>query len=267
MKNNNYNNNNITESDKWITVLNKKSQLRKKEIDIRNKFKQNDDYNDTYKIQHETMKKMLCNNILVHGECNYGDKCMYAHSVEQQNVDPIRKKAYNIIMDREKISTKPDKELGRTLLQLTKVCEECVKNKCPGGYNCKYGAFDKKYQICSDDLRYGICYNPSCNNIHLTNKGLIPLNANNNNKIETIRIIKSNKSKNINIPEAVLLSDDFFMKLTKSKQTNDENVVQTIDNNSDCDSNSSENLSNDRIKAYLEYNSDSDKSCNESIFE
>ena len=233
--------------DKWITVMNKKSQIRKKDADIRNKLKifKDDD----------NVKKMLCNNVLISDECHYGDKCMYAHSLSEQNLDPVRKKAYDIIMGKETISYKPDKELGKTLLQLTKICEECNKNKCSGGYNCKYGVIDKKYQICADDLRYGICYNATCNNIHLTNKGLIPLNSNNKNEI--IRIVKYNdKINNVNVPDGTLLSEDFFMKLSK----NNRRITSDISDDSDDES-------TERIKAYLDQNSDSDKSCNESIFD
>jgi len=236
------------QGEKWITVMNKRSQLKKKESDIHNKLKINKD--------DDNMKKMLCNNILVSGECHYGDKCMYAHTLAEQNMDAIRRKAYDIIFDKEKISYRPDKELGRVLLQLTKVCDDCIKNKCPGGYNCKYGVFDKKYQVCIDDLRYGICYNTQCNNIHLTNKGLIPLNSTNKN--ETLNIIKyADKIKNINIPDGTLLSDDFFIRLGKNNKS--KNLNDRIDSDSED--------STERIKEYLDHNSDSDKSCNESIFD
>lgn len=231
---------------KWITVMKKK----KKETDGYNKSRTKENDNN--------VKKMLCNNILEYGTCHYGDKCMYAHSLSEQNVDPIRKKAYDIILDKEKISYKPDKELSRTLLQLTKVCDDCDKKKCSGGYNCKYGVIDKKYQICADDLRYGICYNETCNCIHLTNKGLIPLNCNNKN--ETIRVIKyTDKNKKINIPHGTLITEDFFLKLSGGNKQK----------KNDYDSDDSENEFADveRIKKYLNENSDSDKSCDESIFD
>lgn len=233
---------------RWVTVMNRRSHVKRKEPDIRSKLK-------IVKEDDNNIKKILCNNILEFGECHYGDKCMYAHSLLEQNIDPMRKKAYDIIFDNENISYKPDKELGRTLLQLTKVCEDCNKKKCSGGYNCKYGVFDKKYQVCADDLRYGICYNATCNNIHLTNKGLIPLNSNNKN--ETIQVIKYiDKTKNINIPDGTLLSEDFFLKLSKNnKQRNNE-----YDSDSDDES-------IERIKEYLDQNSDSDKSCDQSIFD
>lgn len=253
-----------SEEDKWTTVINKK--IQKKETFI----KVNDD--DNY------MKKMLCNNVLTCGECHYGDKCMYAHNLSEQNVDSFRKKAYDIISGKEKISYKPDKELTKALLQLSKVCEDCIKNKCPGGYNCKYGALDKKFQVCADDLRYGICYNTTCNCVHLTNKGLIPLNSS-NTKNQPLRVISVNdKPKNTNIPTGTILSDDFFVKLSsagsehdnksnksnKIKQKNDSDNKLHIDDDDDDDE-TAETM--ERIKEYLDHNSDSDKSCNDSIFQ
>jgi hypothetical protein len=229
--------------DKWITVINKRSQIKKKENDIYNKI------NMVYNYDDDNTKKILCNNILTMGECHYGNKCMYAHSLDEQNIEPIRKKAYDILNDKGIINYRPDRELGKIFLQMTKVCEDCAKHKCPGGYNCKYGVCDKKYQICADDLRYGKCYNVECDNIHLTNKGLIPLNNTANKK--DLQLSKSRSYiKNINIPNGILLSDDFFEKLH-----NEKNISE-----SDSDE------SYERINNYLNYYSDSDESCNESIF-
>lgn len=199
----------------------------------------------------DNMKKMLCNNILLSKACHYGDKCMYAHSLEDQNVDTIRSKAYGLITGKERLIDKPDRELARVLLQLTKLCDACVKGSCPGGYNCKYGVFDRRYQVCPDDLRYGVCYNTTCNSVHLTNMGLLPLNS--TTRIEPLHIIKyTDRSKTVPIPEATLLSDDFFARL--NKETAGE---------SDSDDGPEERQ---RIKEYLEHASDSDRECEESIF-
>lgn len=215
----------------WITV-NKKSQIKKKD----------NSNEDSY------MKKILCNNILTTGICNYGDKCMYAHNLDEQNIEPIRKQAYDIITGKEKISYKPNKELSKTLLQLTKVCNDCINKSCPGGYNCKYGVIDKKFQVCADDLRYGICYNTICNCVHLTNKGLIPLNSPNiNQKIRIINYTNNDKIIN-NIPNGTLLSDNFFIK------SNDPNPNPE----SDSDNETSEII--EHIKEYLDHDSDSEKS-------
>ena len=238
------------EKSKWIQVMNKRS--KREAYNNKNMY----DFQDEMK----NMKKILCNNMTTSNFCQYGDKCMYAHGLEDQNVDPIRKKAYNIIKGIEKINYKPDRDLSRTLLQLTKICKECSTNNCAGGYNCKYGVFNKIYQVCGDDLRYGICYNTSCNNIHLTNKGLLPLNS--SVKSQPLRVIKYvDQLKNINIPCGTLLSDDFFLNLkNNTKDTTEDNPSE------DSDESDISEESKDRIKAYLDYNSDSDRSCEESIF-
>ncbi|AYV84751.1 MAG: hypothetical protein Hyperionvirus37_4 [Hyperionvirus sp.] len=236
-------------SDKWITVINRRAARR-----------DGGGYQEKERHQADmkNMKKVLCNNVLIAQTCHYGDKCMYAHSLEDQNVEGVRRKAYDILEGVEKINYKPDRELSKTLLQLTKICEACCKNKCPGGYNCKYGVFDKKYQVCEDDLRYGICYNTMCNNIHLTNRGLIPLNS--IGKHEPIKIIKVDRSKNVSVPDGTLLSDDFFQNLKENSK-----------NSYDIDDSSEDESMNDddrgRIKEFLDCDSDSDKSCDESIFD
>src|ERR1700722_17114726 len=68
-------------------------------------------YQYFYETDDENMKKILCNNMLIRGKCNYGNKCLYAHNIYEQNVDPIRKKAYDIIMNNKMIDDEPDNEL------------------------------------------------------------------------------------------------------------------------------------------------------------
>ena len=120
-------------------------------------------------------KKILCHNIITHGSCCYGQKCLYAHSLEDQNIDTNKKSIYDLIdsPDLSSIDLQKNHSLYRSLLNLTKMCELCAQNKCTGGYNCKFGACSKKYNICLKDLNYGTCHT-SCPNIHLTNKGLQP---------------------------------------------------------------------------------------------
>ena len=48
---------------------------------------------------------MLCNNFLEGKVCSYGDKCLYAHSIKDQNIDPIKKKAYDIILNEFEYNT------------------------------------------------------------------------------------------------------------------------------------------------------------------
>lgn len=250
-------------------------------------------YDETGERNH---KKILCNNILKYEYCNYGFKCLYAHSLDEQNVEPIRKKAYDIIKSpkiTDEMNIKNDTELIKILLSLTKVCEECINRTCPGGYNCKYGVFSKKYQLCYNDLMYGRCVNTSCVLIHLTQKGFIPLkqdfmknprfrnsdttNINDeknkdigkdNNKDphknlnkeqtnmtnKTSLIINKTEGEKIPIPDPVLLTTDFFFNVS------DKNDKKEFDDISDSEE------SIEYIKQYLDEPVNKIDPCETSIF-
>lgn len=143
-----------------------------------NKNKKLDNKKNTNDFKQNNHKKILCNNILLGIPCTYGAKCLYAHDVEEQNIEPIRKKAYDIIKNKCEnindidLTSFEEQELYKNLLVLTKVCEACLNNKCAGGYNCKHGTFTHKYKVCYYDLIYGNCENKECKYIHLTNFGL-----------------------------------------------------------------------------------------------
>jgi len=121
-------------------------------------------------------KKILCYNMLNSGKCKYGNECMYAHTLKEQKINPLRHKVYTIIKtvdDLSNIDIYNDTKLYNSLLQLTHVCQLCLAQKCPGGYNCKNGAINLKYKICHDDLVYGTC-TKKCDSVHLTKKGIVP---------------------------------------------------------------------------------------------
>ena len=129
-------------------------------------------------ISNKNLKKILCLNILHHGICNYGDKCLYAHSLDEQNVGGLRKQVYDILNGSgslKDIDLHLPRNFGlyKTLMELTKVCFICVNGKCTGGYNCKYGAVSEQYHICIMDLNYGTCQN-DCPLVHLTKRGMKP---------------------------------------------------------------------------------------------
>jgi hypothetical protein len=63
----------------------------------------------------------------------------------------------------------------KDLLTYTKLCQNCINNKCTGGYNCKFGACLEKFVICYDDLNYGYCNTDNCNKIHLSKRNLKPI--------------------------------------------------------------------------------------------
>jgi hypothetical protein len=116
---------------------------------------------------------------------------MFAHNIEEQKKDNKREFIYNLINKYDNISyinLYEDKELMNDLIIYTKECKSCILNKCPGGYNCKFGACTKDLVICYNDLCYGKCTNSlkvvsnsnnvkihrCINGIHLTEKKLLP---------------------------------------------------------------------------------------------
>lgn len=123
-------------------------------------------------------KKMLCNNIIKEGDCSYKSKCMYAHSLEEQKLYPIRQKAYDLYKqsDLSHIDLNKDPDLYQTLISLTNICSKCNNNTCPGGYNCKHGAVDYAHKLCINDLLNSSCSNANCKFIHFTAKGLKTVN-------------------------------------------------------------------------------------------
>ena len=128
-----------------------------------------------------TYKKILCNNIITNKKCCYKNKCLYAHSLEEQKLEPIRKKAYNLIKNNIYISNaelKKNKELYNVFIIFTNLCIKCSKQMCPGGYNCKYGVVDNKYKICSSNLYTGTCLNTKCKCIHIVKSDIDNLEIN-----------------------------------------------------------------------------------------
>ena len=167
-------------------------------------------------------KKILCFNILNKKKCLYGDKCVYAHSLSDQKIEPLRHKAYTIIKSAEDLSNInliADIKLYETLLQLTKVCSLCNKSQCPGGYNCRNGAINMKSKVCYEDFIYGNCKRANCLATHLTKRGFIPYNKQKNK--ENINNIKKNE-KFYPIDEESLeeISDEIIEDIDQSKNNN-----------------------------------------------
>jgi hypothetical protein len=121
-------------------------------------------------------KQLLCKNMLQYGHCNYGSICKFAHSINEQVLEDIYERAYDMVQrdaDLSKINVYVERDLYKILLKLCDVCKDCEKKKCPGGYNCKNGACKKIYVVCKTDLQNGNC-DGKCGKIHLTKKGLKP---------------------------------------------------------------------------------------------
>lgn len=127
-------------------------------------------------LKTNNLKKIICKNVIMNGSCVYGTKCLYAHTLDDQNVDKIRKLAYDIIRKKKSckdINILTSRQLYETFKLLSNVCEQCENNKCTGGYNCKHGACKSEYAICLSDMNKGSC-TKTCNKIHLTDYGLVP---------------------------------------------------------------------------------------------
>ena len=139
-------------------------------------------YRNADKEQIFAKNRILCFNVLNSGECSYSHKCLYAHSLDEQSVDTNKNQALELLkeLDLSTIDLVKNKNLRENLLVLTKLCNDCINNACPGGYNCKYGACNKDVLICSTDFQRGDCKNyienDKCiNGYHLTLKNMVPL--------------------------------------------------------------------------------------------
>lgn len=199
------NNNQIVESEKYIkkcdynkymsTVNHDKtfqnsswkkndSETLKKQL-INNKFKKNKVHiceNKKKRFNKFYLRNnILCVNILQSGKCPHGNKCVFAHSYKEQIINNDKQQALNLLNNNnlKDIDLIEDTKLYNNLHILTKLCNECVNNICPGGYNCRHGACNEDILICNNDFNKGDCKNfvekGSCiNGSHLTLKGLIP---------------------------------------------------------------------------------------------
>lgn len=234
----------------------------------------------------DNLKKILCFNMINNGYCNYGTKCLYAHDLSEQKIEPDRLSVYTLIKgtnDLNNINLLTDEKLYNNLLQLTKICVSCFRNLCPGGYNCRNGTIHPKYRVCYDDLVYGNCKKPSCSSIHLTNRGLICYNQQKKNKRDSeffgrqSDINKDNKiieitdnselkqknynkhkkhdihilKRNLNNVQGVLLDEKFILT----------HFGRNINNNTTSDSDDDE-----EIKKMKEYINNDSESADESIF-
>lgn len=167
-------------------------------------------YNDNFSRdeKNDNFKTILCKNITSFGKCAYCDKCLYAHNLDEQKVEPLRNRAYKMIKGTENLSNidlTKDQPIYDCLLSLTKLCHYCDEKTCTGGYNCKHGACDAIYVICHTDLTKGTC-DGKCGKKHLSKKGLIPY---------CIKVVKNLKTI-VNIPQATIINDDFFKRLEEN---------------------------------------------------
>lgn len=199
-------------------------------------------------------KKLLCYNIVNDIKCSYKNKCMFAHNLQEQIKESIREYIYNIINDMSDLSNiniKEDKELFTELLIFTKECKNCINKKCPGGYNCKFGACSINQKICHNDLLSGKCMNTLTNEIlenkiiikrcqngiHLTEKNLIPYYQRTSTEINMLDysfFLFNNINYFSKINTISVMLNDETIKIVK-KIINKEKINKTDINNSDYD--------------------------------
>lgn len=220
-------------------------------------------------------KKLLCTNIIHSGSCCYGQKCMYAHSLSDQQIDPIRKKAYDLLFSSNNLSHinfQNDVQLYRSLRDLTNYCN---KEYCTGGYNCKHGVCgieNKKYIVCIKDLDYGDCSDKHCKFVHLTLRGLKPfyhgyssticstIETNNYANIKNIKNNLNNQSNNIilNINDNSNDNSNDYISDMLSDVLSDDSISSTT---------SSDTKINSINQIYSTNSTNSEDECDESIFE
>lgn len=173
----------------------------------------------------KNFKRMLCRNVIKDGVCDYSTKCKYAHSFSEQIIDSHRKQAWDILLSSnslENVDLQKNYKLYQTLDEFTNLCSQCVACDCIGGYNCDHGVFDKKYQICKQDLNYGNCKNQNCSLIHLTHRGLKPWFSKQ----------KEQQIMNLQTIKGTLLSEKFF-SVNKNSVIQDDETLSNFTNSSD----------------------------------
>ena len=292
------NNNSISEND-WIPVESKKhyghnyANKHNKNIIIKSyerpnniqknikhdnsddKIDNSDDYFQNRKNKGDNYKKILCKNININGKCIYNNKCLYAHSLDEQNVEPVRLIAYNMIKKSDNLSEidlSKSKQIYNTLLSLTRICPQCETHTCTGGYNCKHGACNNAYVVCQTDLNKGTC-DGSCGKVHLTKKGLTPYG---------LCVMKNLKTRVV-LPKPKIINEDFFLNDNNKNDHNKNDHMYDIDTNKTVSinwDNKSDDSSSDDIllpnldcddddsSEYLNYNSviDRENKLTKSIF-
>lgn len=121
-------------------------------------------YSVPFRPPHCNEKRLICFSIINNEECNYGSNCTYAHSLEEQRIDPEKMFIYRIILDENLMdffsNTNPKTDdIYKHLLFATHICDKCSHKQCTGGYNCRHGINHPSLKICKNDLLTGKCLN------------------------------------------------------------------------------------------------------------
>ena len=126
-----------------------------------------------FRSTHSNEKRLICFSAINKEPCNYAHHCTYAHTLDEQVIDADKMFLYQVILDS---NLKDFITLGgfrvdgilKNLLSMTRLCENCIKGSCTGGYNCRSGVCDPFLKLCRGDLLAGGCENETVE---------IPINA------------------------------------------------------------------------------------------
>lgn len=207
-----------------FTVVNYKSSKKQNGVHKAKQKNTNEQPTNTTSATEQNKKRILCNNIVLNGKCPYGNKCMYAHSIGEQQIDKYRKKAYDIIRSSYTLNDLTFSEkwvvyVYENLLQMTQLCFKCAKGVCFGGYNCKNGVSNESDVICYNDFVTGLCTNEQCGNIHLTKRGLVPYKMQYMMHYGINKIVQTNVDKHINDIQPLCENvnyDDILMNIAQN---------------------------------------------------
>jgi hypothetical protein len=125
-------------------------------------------YTVPYRPTHCNEKRLICFSTINNEKCGYDHNCTYAHTLEEQIIDEEKQSIYQMILDKkiknfQTFAAPKTDEVYKNLLFLTHVCENCKKNKCTGGYNCRNGVCNLGLKLCKNDLLTGECLNKPIN--------------------------------------------------------------------------------------------------------
>jgi hypothetical protein len=241
--------NNSIENNKF---LNSKNGNRKSDESYSNKFNKNQRVPNKNYEKKKPIKRILCKNVIDGSGCDYKLTCLYAHNLDDQNIDNNRKQAVEFLKNKNNLDIEISSSMYDLFLLYTKVCSLCIINKCVGGYNCKFGAPVNELVVCMDDLISGDCgglSKNSCDKIHLTQRGFIPSSEyQKNNSLEEFPESALKKSDLLFEQDA---KDSFFENI--DKDVKDSSEIYKLINNMEEKVYDSNFLNNPSIIASNEY--------------
>lgn len=110
---------------------------------------------------HINGKKLMCRSMTAHKYCSRMHDCSYAHNLEEQQLDPAKLLAIQLMLDRN--HEYPIDQIDRIypeFLSMSRLCEGCHNHDCTGGYNCRNGACHQELLVCCDDIVNKSCTQP-----------------------------------------------------------------------------------------------------------